>query len=37
MNWYVDGWNPAYGYYDCVAAPGGADPGGTYPIACPGP
>ena len=30
----VCGWNATDGYYDCVASPGGADPGGTHPIAC---
>jgi hypothetical protein len=33
----VCGWNAAAGYYDCVPAPGGEDPSGTYPIACGGP
>jgi hypothetical protein len=33
----VCGWNAAAGYYDCVPAPGGVDPSGTYPIACGGP
>jgi hypothetical protein len=30
----VCGWNDTAGYYDCVAAPGGADPTGTFPIGC---
>jgi hypothetical protein len=30
----VCGWDSSKGYYDCVAAPGGADPSGTYPLAC---
>jgi hypothetical protein len=33
----VCGWNDLAGYYDCVPPPGGADPSGTYPMACPGP
>ena len=33
----VCGWNAQQGYYDCVAQPGGADPSGTYPLACMGP
>jgi hypothetical protein len=32
----VCGWDAANGYYDCVPAPGGADPSGTSPIACGG-
>jgi hypothetical protein len=32
----VCGWSAANGYYDCVAAPGGADPSGTSPMACGG-
>jgi hypothetical protein len=28
------GWDTSKGYYNCVAPPGTADPGGTYPIAC---
>jgi hypothetical protein len=30
----VCGWDSTKGYYYCVAPPGGADPSGTYPIAC---
>jgi hypothetical protein len=30
----VCGWSATKNYYDCVAPPGGADPSGTYPIAC---
>ncbi len=30
----VCGWDTSASYYDCVAAPGGADPSGTNPIAC---
>jgi hypothetical protein len=30
----VCGWSKADDYYACVAPPGGADPSGTYPIAC---
>jgi len=30
----VCGWDSSGSYYDCVAAPGGADPSGTNPIAC---
>jgi hypothetical protein len=32
----VCGWSAANGYYACVAPPGGADPSGTYPLACGG-
>jgi hypothetical protein len=28
------GWNPFLGYYDCVKAPGVADPSGLFPRAC---
>ena len=28
------GWDATKKYYNCVAPPGGADPGGTYTIAC---
>jgi hypothetical protein len=31
----VCGWNGAHSYYGCVAPPGGVDPMGTYPEACP--
>jgi hypothetical protein len=31
----VCGWNAQEGYYDCVDAPGGADPSHTYPRDCP--
>ena len=30
----VCGWNATSSYYGCVAAPGGADPSGTNPLAC---
>jgi hypothetical protein len=30
----VCGWNATGGYYDCVTAPGGTDPSGTYSITC---
>jgi len=30
----VCGWEASKGYYYCVASPGGADPSGTYPMAC---
>jgi hypothetical protein len=30
----VCGWDKTEGYYYCVASPGGADPSGTYPLAC---
>jgi hypothetical protein len=30
----VCGWDPVYGWYDCVLPPGGPDPSDTYPIAC---
>lgn len=30
----VCGWDKSSSYYGCVAAPGGADPSGTYPLAC---
>jgi hypothetical protein len=33
----VCGWSADEGFYDCVAPPGGADPSGTYPLACMGP
>jgi hypothetical protein len=36
-NGQVCGWSATKGYYTCVAAPGGADPSGANPIACPGP
>jgi hypothetical protein len=32
----VCGWSYHWGYYDCVYPPGGADPTGTYPMACGG-
>jgi hypothetical protein len=28
------GWETSKSYYNCVAAPGVADPGGTHPLAC---
>jgi hypothetical protein len=33
----VCGWSSLEGFYDCVPAPGGADPSGTYPLVCGGP
>jgi hypothetical protein len=30
----VCGWNPGFGWYDCVPPPGGADPSNTYLIGC---
>ncbi len=30
----VCGWDTSKSYYGCVAAPGGADPTGTYPLGC---
>ncbi len=30
----VCGWNPEYGFYDCVPPPGGADPSNNFPMAC---
>jgi hypothetical protein len=30
----VCGWSTTYSDYGCVAPPGGADPSGTYPLAC---
>jgi hypothetical protein len=30
----VCGWSESDGFYDCVSAPGGADPSGKYPEAC---
>jgi hypothetical protein len=30
----VCGWDSTSSYYGCVAAPGGADPSGTYPLTC---